>query len=193
MARKRHRRRRSHSRRPRIVYVNPRKRRHRHRRHHRRNPSVGGALKGILAALIPAAAGGFGAGLIDTKVTANMPTVARVGAKLAVAALGGALLRKNPVRAAAFMGAMVGTAAYEPGIRMGGGVVAVGRPQGMKELAAMAAEDEQSLGLLQTELQGMGLLEDGTAGMGDEPDLGDIGNEPDLGDEAEVADLGDDD
>jgi len=177
-----------------------------HRRHHRRrrhNPGLNAsaAIKSVGKALIPAVAGGLGAGLLDAKVTGGMSAIVRVGAKLGVAALGGALLRKNPMRAAAFMGAMVGTAAYEAGVRIGGGVIAVSKAQGMHELAALAAEDDENLGLLHEELAGMGLLtdmsgddDDGTAGFGDvEPDLGDV--EPDLGEGEELVameELGDD-
>lgn len=175
-------------------------RRHIHRRHRRHNPgfSAGGAIKSVTKALIPAAAGGLAAGLLDARVTGAMSAPLRVGAKLAVAALGGALLRKNPLRAAAFVGAMVGTAAYEAGVRVGGGVIAVSKAQGMHELAALAAEDDENLGLLHEELAGMGLLTDMSGDddeMGDiEPDLGDV--TPDLGDGEELvamSDFGDDD
>jgi len=167
---------------------NPRRHRRRlspirhHRRRRRHNPAgVSGAAKALMHAAIPAAAGGALAAIADAKLS-NMSTVLRIGGKLVVAGIGGALLRKNPVRAAAFIGAMVGTAAHEGTIRAMGGVLAPSKPAGIKELAAMAAEDEQSMALLQEELQGMGLLEEGTSGMGDpEPSLGDL--EPSLGDE----------
>lgn len=177
---------------------NPRRHRRRSnpgRRHfrRRRNPGLGGPIKSVVRALIPSAAGGLGAGLLDAKIAGNWPMPLRIGAKLVAAALGGAVLRRNPISAAAFMGSMIGSAGYEGGVRLGGGVIATSKGQGMKELAAMAAEDEESLGLLTEELHGMGLLTemgDDDDGMSEiEPDLGD--NEPDLGDEGE--EFGDED
>lgn len=167
---------------------NPHRRRRRSnpgRRHHRRrNPGLGGGVRSIVKTAIPAAIGGLGAGFLDAKVTGDLPLPLRLGAKLLAAGVGGAFMRGNPVRAAAFMGSMIGSAGYEAGVRLGGGVVATSKGQGMKELAAMAAEDEESLGLLTEELHGMGLLTemgDGDDDMSDvEPDLGD--EEPELGD-----------
>jgi len=170
------------------------RRRHNPRRHHRRhrrsNPGgMGGAVKMLTATALPAAAGGLGAGLLDATVLGGRSMIVRVGGKLLAAGLGGALLRKRPIAAASFMASMIGTAAYEGGVRIAGGLVAHNKPAGMKELAGMAAEDEASLGLLQQELQGLGLLEDGTNGMGDvEPNLGDV--EPNLGEE-DFAEIGD--
>lgn len=176
----------------------PRRHRRRHhaspRRHHRRryrhNPGVGGAVRMLTSAALPAVAGGVGAGLLDSLVLGGRSVLVRVGGKLLAAGLGGALLRRNPTRATAFVASMVGTAAYEAGIRIAGGMVAHNKPAGMKELAGMAAEDEASLGLLQEELRGVGLLEeDNSRGLGDfEPNLGE--EEPNLGDE-EMADMGD--
>jgi len=190
-----------HTHRRRRRRINGRRHHHRRRRHNPGGMNAGAAIKAVGKALIPAVAGGLGAGLLDAKVTGGMSAPIRVGAKLAVAAIGGALLRKNPMRAAAFMGAMVGTAAYEAGVRVGGGVIAVSKAQGMHELAALAAEDDENLGLLHESLAGFGLLtdmsgddDDGTASMGDiEPDLGDV--EPDLGEGEELVameELGDD-
>lgn len=163
--------------------------RHYNGRRRRRNPGLGGPVKSVVRALIPSAAGGFGAGLLDAKIAGNWPMPLRIFTKLLAAGLGGAVLRRNPISAAAFMGSMIGSAGYEGGVRLGGGVIATSKGQGMRELAAMAAEDEESLGLLTEELHGMGLLTE----MGDdddmseiEPDLGD--NEPDLGDEEEIGD-----
>ena len=142
-----------------------------------------------MSAALPAAAGGALAAIADAKLS-SMSTIVRIGGKLVAAGIGGALLRRNPVRAAAFIGAMVGTAAHEGTIRAMGGVLAPSKPAGIKELAAMAAEDEQSMALLQEELHGMGLLEDGTgdsSALGDiEPALGDV--EPALGDEYGLGD-----
>lgn len=169
---------------PGVVYVNGRRGRRRRRSSFRRNPGIGGTIRNVISAAIPAAIGGTITGFVDAKFLGGMPAVARVGSKLVLAAIGGALLRQRPAMASALMGSMIGTAGYEVGVRAGGGAIAVSRVQGIRELAAMAAEDEESLGLLSEELQGMGLLleED----MGDvEPDLGDAEVKPDLGDASE--------
>lgn len=194
--RRRRSRRRAAARRPSVRYVNPRKRR---RRSRRRNPGMGGgitgALKGSVRALIPAALGGAAIGFADAKLLADKSMIVRVGAKIGAAALAGVLLRKNPMAAHAAMGAMLGTLGYEGGVRAGGGVIATSKPAGMRELAALAAEDEEALGILEAEMQGMGLLEDGVGddddmdGMGATPDLGDA--EPDLGDIADDEDFAD--
>jgi hypothetical protein len=164
--------------------VNPRRRRRNpHRRHHRRhNPGgFGGALKSLGAAALPAGVGGAMAGAIDS-LWSHGSMIKSIGTKVVLAGIGGVVLRKNPVRAAAFIGSMIGTAAYEGGLRLGGGLVAHSKPAGIKELAAMAAEDEQNLGLLAQELNGFGLLEhESMSGL--TPDLGDV--EPDLGEEIE--------
>ena len=153
-----------------------------HRRRRRHNPAgMAGAVRSISSAAIPGVVAGLGAGLLDSAVLGGQSMLIRIGAKVALAGAGGLLLRSNPVRAAAFIGGMLSTAAYEGGVKAAGGLVAHNKPAGMKELAGMAAEDEASLGLLQTELRGLGLLEE-DHGLGDfEPDLGDL--EPNLGDE----------
>ena len=158
---------------------------HRRRRHNPGGP-IKGAVRSLTAAAIPGIVGGLGAGLLDAMVLGGSSLLVRIGAKVAIAGAGGALLRRNPVRAAAFIGSMLGSAAYEGGVRAAGGIIAHNKPAGMKELAGMAAQDEASLGLLQEELAGLGLLEEGAGGEGT-PSLGDF--EPNLGEE-ELADLG---
>jgi hypothetical protein len=170
---------------PMATYTNPRRRRRRH------NPGfAGGAVATMIGGGLPGAVGGAAAALIDSTVLTKSSILVRVGSKVVLAALGGALLRRNPVRAAGLVGGLMGTAAYTGVLKATGGVVSGNRVSGMQELAAMAAEDEASLGLLQQELQGMGLLEEQAAGIGEapEPELGDpaeyegMGEEPSLGD-----------
>lgn len=173
------------------TYTNPRRRRRHHHRRRRHNPGmVGGAVKSLVAAAIPGAAGGAVAAVLDSTLLSGKSMLIRIGAKVLLAGVGGTVLRKNPVRSAAFVGAMVGTAAYEGTIKAAGGMLAANRPAALKAAAGMAAEDEASLGLLQQELGNMGLLEEeGLSGMGEEPSLGDeyegMGEEPNLGDEVE--------
>jgi hypothetical protein len=170
------------------TYANPRRRRR--RTTHRRNPGMmGTAVKSLVSAGLPGAIAGAVGALVDSTVLSTKPILIRVGSKVLLAAVGGAVMRKNPVRAAGLVGGFMGTAAYTGVLKLTGGVVSGNRVSGMQELAAMAAEDEASLGLLQQELSGMGLLEeDHAAGMGEEPNLGEeeyagMGAEPDLGDE----------
>lgn len=189
---------------------------HRRRKHHRgqttrtittsrvvtrRNPGFVGAAKETLFAALPAVAAGAGIGFVDTKILAGRSIIIRVGAKLGAAAVAAMALRSRPKMAFATMGAILGTVGYEGGVRVGGGVIAASKTQGMKELAAMAAEDEQSLGLLQEEMKGMGLLTE-MSDMGDQPELEGIGEDqpelqgvgadiPDLGDEENITDMGD--
>jgi hypothetical protein len=164
-----------------------RRRRHNPGRRRRHNPGgMRGAINTVIKAGVPGAVGGAVSGLLDSKIIPeHWGTLGRVGVKTAVAAIAGMVLRKHPLAAASAIGGMLGTASYEATVRaIGGGVVAATRPAGMRELAAMAAEDEGSLGLLEQELHGFGLLEDGASGMGDAtPDLGDV--EPSLGDDFE--------
>jgi len=159
----------------------------------RRNPGIMAAAKETLTAAVPAVIAGAGIGFLDTKILAGRSILIRVGAKVGAAALAAVLLRSKPKMALATMGAVLGTLGYEGGVRVGGGVIATSRPQGIKELAAMAAEDEESLGLLQEEMQGMGLLTE-MSDMGEEtPDLGDA-TMPDLGaEDDEIAFIGDED
>lgn len=164
------------------TYTNPRRRRRRH------NPGfAGGAVATMINGGLPGAVAGAASAFIDSTVLTKQSLLVRVGSKVVLGALGGALLRRNPVRAAGLVGGFMGTAAYTGVLKMTGGVVSGNRVSGMQELAAMAAEDEASLGLLQQELQGMGLLEEQTAGMGESPELGE---EPELGDAAEYEGLG---
>jgi hypothetical protein len=175
------------------TYTNPRRKRRHHHSRRRRNPGgvVGGAIKTLIAGGLPGAVGGAAAALIDSTVLTKQSILIRCGSKIVLAAVGGALLHKNPVRAAGLVGGLVGTAAYTGILKLTGGVVSGNRVSGMQELAQMAAEDEASLGLLQEELSGMGLLEEdhtqGMEDMGEEPNLGDevegMGEEPNLGDE----------
>jgi len=159
----------------------------------RRNPGIVASVKETLFTAVPAVIAGAGVGFLDTKILAGRSMVIRVGAKVGLAAVAGMLLRSRPKMAMATMGAVLGTLGYEGGVRIGGGVIATSRPQGIKELAAMAGEDEESLGLLTEELQGMGVLTE-MSNMGDEtPDLGNA-NMPDLGaDDEEIAYIGDED
>lgn len=177
--------RRSRSRRPRILLINSGKKRRHHRRR-RRNPgmgSFGATAKSVFAALIPAAIAGGGMGFIDAQFLGDQSIPVRMVAKLAAAGVVGALLRGKRDAAFAAMGAVLGTTVYEAGIRAGGGVIATSKPQGMKQLAAMAGEDRQSMGLLQREFAGMGLLLDarGMHGLGSPVNTGARHAEPDLG------------
>jgi hypothetical protein len=189
MARKRRRRahggggkrRRRARRRATAVLINPRRKR-------RRNPgfSIGAGVKDMTRVLLPAAAGGLAMGFIDSKFLGDTSIIVRLGAKLALTVGAAMLLRKKPSAAYAAMGAILGSGTYDVGVRAAGGVIAASKAQGMKELAALAAEDGQSMGLLQREMQGMGLLLTGMEGLEEiQPNLGEAADDimPNLGDD----------
>jgi hypothetical protein len=155
-----------------IVYANRARRRHRrhnafvyanrgHGRRRRRNPGgaagIMGKVRNVLAMSLPAVAGGFVAGFVDSKFLAGKNAVIRYGAKVGLAVVAGIALSKRPAAAAAAMGGIIGTIGSDLGVKMGGGVVASSKAAGMKELAAMAADDGDLALLMREELSGYGL------------------------------------
>lgn len=161
-SRRRSRRRNPHRRRRRnALVINPR----RGRRRRRRNPGIAGfarqGMKDIVMAAIPATIGGIVIGLVDSKLLGPMGTIGRTIGKLVTAVLVAAVGRRwlGPMGTGVAMGAILGTIGHEVGIRLGGGVVAVTKKEGVQELVEMAATDAE----VQAQLQG--LVE---GGMGDE-------------------------
>lgn len=163
-----------------IMLINPRRRRRHLSRHRRRiNPARGaiGAVKHVLAVGIPATLAGGLVGVADSKLIGGLNPYANVGIKVGAGLLSAVALRRWPTVSAAVAGAIFGGIGYQQGVKLGGGVVVSNAATGMKALAAMAAEDEELMGVLDTELNGMGLTIEaaggGTNGMGD-VDLGGI-------------------
>lgn len=110
---------------------------------------------------IPATVGGIIIGVIDSKLLGPMGTIGRVAGKLVTAVLVAAIGRRwlGPMGTGVAMGAILGTIGHEVGIRLGGGIVATSKKEGVQELVEMAATDAE----VQAEL---GALVEG--GMGDE-------------------------
>lgn len=157
-------------RRPTVLMINPRRRRHSRRR---RNPgfSVGSIVKDVGKVLVPGALAAGAMGFIDAKFLGDKALLFQVLAKLGLAGAAGYFLRKKQSAAYAAMGAILGGVTYPMGLRAGGGVVAAGKIQGMRELAALASGDQHAMGLLAANLEGMGAVVE--EGMGDMPDLDD--------------------
>lgn len=149
------------------MLINPGRRRRRHGR--RRNPgfSFGGAAKDMTKALLPGAGAALFMGLVDAKLLGDKAIPVQIGAKLALAAGAGYLFRKKPAWAYASMGAILAGISYPMGLRLGGGVVAASKVTGVKELASLVAGDQYAMGLLGYQLNGMGVLTNGMAGVGD--------------------------
>lgn len=142
-------------------------------------PNPGGGLVGkMIGMALPATAAGLGVGLIDAKLLAGRGAFMRYGAKVGLAALGLMTARRFPTLGPSLAAAGFSSIGYEFGMKMGGGVLAGSKKAGMKELAAMAAEEEEMSQLLATELHGygMGLLVETESGM-KALDPGDIGDD----------------
>jgi hypothetical protein len=144
-----------------VVLINPRHRRH-HRR--RRNPgfSLMSAAKDMSKALLPGFVAGGVMGAVDAKFLGDKALPIQVVAKMALAAVAGAVLRKRPTMAYSAMGAILGATGYGFGVRLGGGVVAATKGTGMQQLAQMAQADQHAMGLLLRNMQGMGILVSGS-------------------------------
>ncbi len=163
--------RRSHKRRrnPSALLVNPRRRAPAMRKRRRRNPGLGGVVQQVAKTAVPALAVGAALGALDVKMSKQFdkPATFRLVSTLAKLGVGvGALIGlKNkpqyaiPIACAAFAG--IGN---DLGVKMVGGIVGGSKEATAKELAGIAAEDEETFGLLLTEMQGMGILS--VSGMG---------------------------
>lgn len=168
---------------PSALIVNPRRRPPAMKRRRRRNPGLGGVAMQVMNAAVPALATAAALGALDVKVLSDKPKIFGVLAKVGVGV--GALigLKGNmqkyalPIACAAF--ASIGT---DLGTKLMGGVVGGSKEATAKEMATMAGEDEETFGVLLSELQGMGILAvegvaapDGVDFAGTEPlDVGDF-------------------
>lgn len=141
-----------------------RKRRHRRRNPHgrrrrRRNPGMGGGIvKQLIATALPAAGVGAALGFMDTKILKDKKPIFGVLAKVGAGIGASLLLRKRPALALPIAGACFGTLGYQGGVKVAGGVVSSAPTDAAKELAEMAATDEETFGVLTESLEGMGVL-----------------------------------
>jgi hypothetical protein len=144
---------------PGALMVNPRRRRRRarranpRRRHHRRRRNPGGlqrfakaGLHDIMVAAVPATIGGLVIGFVDSKFLGTMGTIGRNIGKLLTAVMVGTLGRRflGPVGTGVAMGAVLGTIGHEFGVKLGGGMVAMTKGEGVRELVEMAATDAET-------------------------------------------------
>jgi len=149
----------------------------------RRNPiSYSNPLGGIgplVGMAVPAVSAGFVASFVDAQFLSSMNPIIRYGARVALAVGAGMALKKRPAMATAAMAGILGSMGGELGTRMGGGLVAASKKAGMKELAAMAADDGDLALLMKEELSGYGLgLIASESSMGDD---GDLSGDEDMG------------
>lgn len=164
------------------IYKNPRRRRRSNGgRRRRSNPAFIGRLldfKALLGPAIAGAAAGAVAGFADTKFLSRFGVVGRSLAKIAVAAVGGAVLRKKPALASAFIGGVTATIGYDFAMKAAGGVVAPTSAAAAADVKAgmgdLAITDPGTFAALVEEVQGMGaLVEDmGDFELDTSPDLG---------------------
>lgn len=210
MATKKKRGKRRRRRNPGALLVNPRKRRRSKRRSggrgrrraRRRNPGIGAyaraGLRDIVTAAIPATIGGLAIGFIDSKFLGSQGTIARNIGKVLTAVALAALGRKwfGPVGTGVALGAVLGTIGHEVGVRLGGGMVAMSKTEGVRELVAMAATDDETQRELGALIEGGDFATEArnyeAALEGIPPEYSDLADaDSEMGDEG--SDLGDDD
>ena len=129
--------------------------RHRNpRRRRRRNPGRMGGIVGMakktLKAAIPAVAGGALMSLIDAKLLATLPggQAVRFAGKVVAAGAAAVVLRKWPATAQIMMGAMLGSAGYELGAKLAGGLVAPDKRATTEALVMLSRQDPQGMAAL---------------------------------------------
>lgn len=124
--------------------------------------AIRGSGKALLLAALPATIGGFAMGFIDSKFLGTQGTMVRTAAKLVVAGLFGTVGRKylGPMGSGIAMGAILGSIGTEFGVKAGGGMIAMTKREGVQELIAGAAYDQE----VQAELGALIEGEDGSAG-----------------------------
>lgn len=124
----------------------------RHRRHARRNPGMpSGLVRSAMASLLPMGLGGIGgaiSGFADAKLMADKPILS-AASKVALGAVGAALLRKRPALAFGFAGGVMGSFGYSMGVKAAGGLVATSPTAALKGIADMANDDPEMAALLE--------------------------------------------
>ncbi|MEO7827207.1 MAG: hypothetical protein ABIR60_08710 [Allosphingosinicella sp.] len=127
----------------------------------------GGFIKAAMSSVMPMGLGGLGGVLtavIDAKLLATKPMISGLS-KVAIGALGAAMLRKRPALAYGFAGGVLGSLGYSLGLKVAGGLVAPNGKAALKGIADLASEDPEMAALL----EGVGdLVPDDN--MGDEND-----------------------
>lgn len=138
---------------PGALLVNPRRRRSRSRRRYRRRNPAGlkSGFDSLLSLLFPATLGGVALGFVDSKILGTRGTIIRMGGKLGLAlaftTFGEKWLGRDGSRAAA--AGVLATIGQEIGVRLGGGMVAMTKEEGVQALIEAAVEDEEVAALIE--------------------------------------------
>jgi hypothetical protein len=137
----------------------------------------GGMMKAAIASLLPMGLGGLGGavcGFADARFMSDKPVVSALS-KVALGALGAAVLRKRPALAYGWAGGVMGSFGYSMGVKASGGIVAHSPTTALKGIADMAQDNPEMAALLEG--------------------LGDSGNDDGIGDASAdyVSALGDSD
>lgn len=124
------------------------------RRRRRRNP---GRMAGdLLSVAAPALIGGGVMGFVDSKFLGTSGTLIRTVVKGGVALGLGTVGRRffGDVGAKVAMGSVISSIGYEAGVRLGGGMVAMTKQEGVKALIEAAAEDDEIAALIEQAAEG---------------------------------------
>lgn len=127
-----------------------------------------GTIKRLIAAGIPAVAGGAVTSLIDNKLLDKQPTYLRVGGKLVAAGLAAVFLRRSPTTAQVLMGSILGTVGYEVGTKLAGGILAPNKPAALSLLVREDPTTMQALVSANGQVQSLPSL----SGFGGDVNLG---------------------
>jgi hypothetical protein len=145
--------------------------------------NVGAQVKSLTKLALPALGAGFLGNFVESKFLGSKSMPIRAIGRGVMAVAAGVLLRKNPGAAGAAMGALLGPVGGELGTKMGGGLTvhSTSSPAAVKGLAEAIAGEEDMAALLQSELQGFGVVLQASGG-----ELGHDGAEIDAMAEAEM-------
>lgn len=169
------------------ITINPRRRRNPGRYHRRRNPvryhrrrnparyhrrrnPEGGVIAMLVNATLAGGAAGAAVAVIDGKLLEKQSSIVKIGAKVALAGAGAALLgKRHPNFARSFVAGIMGTVAYEGVNSALGGVVAPNVAVAAQQMKALIREDPRAMGVLvearRRQLAGMGAVVDDTVSL----------------------------
>lgn len=117
---------------------------------------VRGGLKDVMLAAIPATIGGLAIGFVDAKMIGRGGALVRNLVKVVTAIVVGTMGRRwlGPTGSGIAMGAILGTIGHEYGIKLGGGMVAMSKLEGMGDLVEAASTDADVNYQLQALIEG---------------------------------------
>lgn len=158
---------------PSALIVNPR-RRAPMRRRRRRNPGIAGVVMQVAKSAVPAVGTAAALGALDVKLASAFdddPKKTRIVSTLIRLGVGvGALmaLPNKPAIAVPIACAALAGIGQDLGTQIAGGIVGGSKKSTAKQMAALASEDAETLGVVLTEMQGFGVLQ--VQGMGSAAD-----------------------